>query len=64
MVTFVLEDLKDVILSSRLYATVRAVRCGIRQQNLNFFAMLELYNLDTCTFFTIIGELGFALHDM
>jgi len=26
--------------------------------------MLELYNLDTCTFFTPSGELGFALHEM
>ena len=32
--------------------------------NLNFFAMLELYNPVTCIFFTPSGELGFALHEM
>ena len=26
--------------------------------------MLEKYYLDTCTFFTPVGEMGFALHEM
>ena len=26
--------------------------------------MLEKYNPDTCTFFTPVGEMGFALHEM
>jgi len=26
--------------------------------------MLERYNLDSCTFFTSSGEIGFALHEM
>ena len=26
----------------------------------NFFAILEKYNPDTCTFFTPVGEMGFA----
>ena len=26
--------------------------------------MLERYNLETCTFFTPVGEMGFALHEM
>lgn len=64
MVNFVLEDLKEALLNSGLYAAVRAMHGGIRQHNLNFFAMLELYNPTTCTFFTPSGELGFTLHEM
>jgi len=37
---------------------------GITLSYYNFFAILEKYNLDTCTFFTMVGEMGFALHEM
>jgi len=30
----------------------------------NFFEVLKRYNPDTCTFFTPVGEMGFALHEM
>ena len=30
----------------------------------HFFTMLEKYNPGTCTFFTRVGEMGFALHEM
>jgi hypothetical protein len=64
MVSFVLNDLRTSLMSSGLYAAVRAMRSGIRQNHFNFFAMLELYNSSTCTFFTPSGELGFTLHEM
>ena len=61
---FVLASIKDAVSQSGLYVAVRAIRDGIRQNSFNFFAMLELYNHFTCTFFTPSGELGFALHEM
>ena len=30
----------------------------------HFYAILERYNLETCTFFTPIGEMVLALHEM
>ena len=37
---------------------------GIPQSNHHFYAVLERYNAETCTFFTLVGEMGFALHEM
>ena len=37
---------------------------GFLQSNHHFYAVLESYNLETCTFFTPVGEMGFALHEM
>ena len=64
MVSFVLEDLKEELMQASLYAAVRAVWYDISQSNHHFFAMLERYNLKTCTFFTQVGEMGFSLHEM
>lgn len=30
----------------------------------NFFGMLECYNTETCTFSTLVGELGITLEEM
>nr|ABD63154.1 hypothetical protein 20.t00006 [Asparagus officinalis] len=64
MVDFVLEELKDSLAQSGLTVPVLATRRGVVQSLHNFFAMLEKYNPDSCTFFTPAGELGFALHEM
>ena len=64
MVGFVLEDLKDELLHTNLYSVVRAVQYGFTQSSHHLFVMLEHYNLETCIFFTLIGEKGFALHEM
>jgi len=37
---------------------------GIALSNYNLFVILEKYNPDTCIFFTPIGEIGFALHEI
>ena len=47
-----------------LYSAVRAIQYGIQSSHYHFFTMLELYNPDTCTFFKLSRELGFALHEM
>nr|ABB55316.1 hypothetical protein 12.t00027 [Asparagus officinalis] len=41
-----------------------ATRYGISPNYSGLFAMLEFYNPHTDTFFTPVGELGFALHEM
>ena len=50
-------------------APVRALshsqgRYGIIPSHYNFFGILEKYNPDTCTFFTLVGEMDFSLHEM
>ncbi|ONK77510.1 uncharacterized protein A4U43_C02F7330 [Asparagus officinalis] len=64
MVEFVLEELNEPLVQSGLTILVLATRRGITQNYPSFFAMLERYNPDSCTFFTLVGELGFALHEM
>ena len=64
MVGFILEDLKDELLQTDLYNNVQAVQYGITQSSHHLFAMLERYNMETCTFFTPVREMGFVLHEM
>ena len=64
MVCFVIKELEEPLLQCGLYHAVRAVCYGITPSNYNFFAILKKYNPDTCTFFTPLGEIGFALHEM
>ena len=43
---------------------MRAIQYGISQSAQYFYAILEWYNSETCTFFTPIGKMGLALHEM
>ena len=47
-----------------MYSAVRATCYGIALSDYNFFGVLEKYNPDTNTFFTPVGEIGFALDEM
>jgi len=53
-----LEDLKDELLQTGLHTAIRAVQYGIPQSSHHFFAMLEHYNPEMCTFFTLVGRWG------
>ena len=64
MVGFVLAELGDLLLQVGLYKAVRAIQCGLPQSTQHFYAVLERYNPETCTFFTPLGEMGLALHEM
>ena len=64
MVSFALAQFENLLWQASLYGTVRAVMHGIPQSNHHFYAILERYNSETCMFFTPIGEIGFALHEM
>ena len=50
--------------SLNLLTPVRATQRGLKINIAQLFSILELYNADTCTFFTPEGELGMALHEM
>jgi len=47
-----------------LYHAVRVVCYGITPTHYNFFVILEKYNPDTYTFFTLVREMRFAPHEM
>ena len=47
-----------------LYEAVRATCYGIQMSVANFYAIFELYCPAIGTFFTPVGELGMALHEM
>jgi len=64
MIGLGLAEFENLLLQAGLYGAVRIIQYGIPQSNQYFYAILERYNLKTCTFFTPIGEMGLALHEM
>ena len=63
MVGFALAEFEDLFATGRNGA-VRAVQYGIPQSTQHFHAILERYNPETYTFFTPIGEMELAFHEM
>src|SRR4051812_40013215 len=47
-----------------LFPSIRAVLRGLPQDPQNFYGIMELYNPDTRTFFTPLGELGNPYHKL
>lgn len=47
-----------------LYRAIRNIKYGIAYNRYYLYNMLEMYNLESRTFFTHVGELGFVLHTM
>ena len=64
MVRFALAEFEDLLLQHELYGAVRAIQYDITQSTQHFYAILERYNPETCTFFTPIVEMGLAFHEM
>ena len=64
MVDFVLTTLEDLLRQTGLYRSIRAVQYGIPQSSYHFYGILKRYNPWTCTFYTPVGEIGFALHEL
>jgi len=58
MVCFILKKLEEKLLQYGLYYAVRAVCYEIALSHYNFFAILEKYNPDTCTFYYFVGRNG------
>ena len=64
MTLYVLAHFEEDLERVGLYEAVRASCYGIQMSVANFYDIFELYCLATGTFFTPVGELGMALHEM
>jgi len=64
MVRFVLAELGDLLKRVGLYHSVRIVHYGLPQSSHHFYGVLERYNPLTGTFFTPVGEMRLALHEL
>lgn len=59
-----LDNFRGVFDGDRTLPCYQGSKYGILISRFHFFCILELYNPDTCTFFTPCGEFGLALHKM
>ena len=64
MTLYVLAHFEEELERLGLYEAVRATCYSIQMSVANFYAIFELYCSATGTFFTPVGELGMALHEM
>ena len=64
MVGFVLAELGDLLRQVGLYHSVRAVQYGLPQSSHHFYGVLKHCNPLTGIFFTPVGEIGLALHEL
>ena len=64
MTLYVLAHFEEDLERLGLYEAVRATCYGIQMSVANFYTIFELYCPATGTFFTPVGELGMALHEM
>ena len=64
MVGFILVEFGALLQQVGLYYSVRAVQYGLPQSSHNFYGILEHYNSLTGTFFTPVGEMGLAFHEL
>lgn len=64
LTAYLLEQFEDELKRLGLYEAVRATCYGIEVSIPNFYSIFELYCPSIGTFFTPIGELGLALHEI
>lgn len=64
MISFILANFEVILMDIELYGTIRNIQYGLPHSSYHLFNILEMYNPKSGTFFTPIGELGFALHEM
>jgi len=64
MVGFSLEKFEDLLLQAGLYRAVRDCPVRYSAEHQHFYVVLERYNPEICMFFTPIGKMGLALHEM
>ena len=64
MTTYILAHFEEDLEGLNLYEAVRATCYGIKVNVACFYAIFELYCPASGTFFTPVGELGMALHEM
>lgn len=59
-----LESHGQVLKEISLYQAIQNVQYGLSQSPYHLFCLLEMFNSKTGTFFTSVGGLGLALHEM
>lgn len=64
MIQFILLNFEACLKRVGLYRAMRSVQFGLPHSSPHFFCILETYNTKINTFFTPVGELRFALHDI
>ena len=64
MTTFILEEFEVELKKIKLWEAIRGTCFRFNINVPTFYAILELYCPATGTFFTPVGELGLALHEM
>ena len=64
LTNYILDQFSGELERLGLYEAVRGTCHGIEVSVPNFYIILELYSPSTRTFFTSVGELGLALHEM
>lgn len=62
MVDFVLTTFGDTLQIFGLYEIIRNVQLGLPHNTYHLYNILEMFNPYSGTFFTLVWELGFALH--
>lgn len=55
---------KDILKEIGLAAAVLAVKIRVPLSTQNFLDILEHYDMDTCTFFPLVGEMGISPWEM
>lgn len=64
LVTHVLHISKSLLIQGSLLVPMVAIKYEISPSYQHLWALLERFNPETCIFFTHVGELGMALHEM
>lgn len=61
---FILKKFENQLVEIGHYQAVWAVQHGLPFSHFHIFSILELYNPEIGIFFTPIGEMGLALHEL
>lgn len=64
MVDIILTTFRDTLQNFGLYGAIRNVQFGFSHNTYHLYNILEIFNPHSDTFFTLIGELGFTLHEI
>lgn len=64
MISFVLKNFKVILKNIGLYGSIKNIQYGLPHSTYHLYSILEIYNFKSEMFFTPIGELNFALHEM
>lgn len=64
MIRFVLSKFEAIMKDIGLYGAVRIIQYGLPHSAYHLVSVLEMYHPKSGIFFTLVGELSFALHEI